>query len=116
MPNLIPQFSFQNGELSISTPTKSYGIRGWPEPRPREKLGDGDWKNCRPEFRLVKPQPEVSTPASGVITPGEDDCGPELVSRTPPPMSGRKAGAENNLVRSFRYRRFGSASTGPSRT
>lgn len=79
MSALTPQFSFQqDGELTISTPTKSYCIRGWPEPCAREKLGDGAWKNCRPEFRLVKPQPEVTASASGVITPGEDDFGLEL--------------------------------------
>lgn len=79
MERLTPQFSFQDGELTINTPTRSYRIHGWPEPCAREKLGDGIWKNCRPEFRLVKPQLEVTTSAAGVITPGEDDCGPELV-------------------------------------
>jgi len=76
---LTPQFSFQDGDLSISTPLRSYRIHGWPEPCAREKLGDGAWKNCRPEFRLVKPQLEVTNSTSGVTTPGEDDCGPELV-------------------------------------
>jgi len=74
-----PQFSFQDGELTISTPTKLYRIRGWPEPRALEKVGNGAWKNCRPEFRLIKPHSEANTSACGAITPAKDAFGPELV-------------------------------------
>ncbi len=81
METMTPQFSFQDGELTISTPTRSFRIRGWPVPQALERLGDSLWKNWRPEFRLVKPPPEAATPALEVITPDEEDCGPDAVAR-----------------------------------
>ena len=87
-----PKFSFQSGELAISTTTRLFRIRGWPEPHACEKLGGGDWKNSRPEFRLVKPQMmEINTSASGVMTPCEDSCGPDLIQTGDAPDEKRRA-------------------------
>ena len=74
---LTAHFSFHESELSIIAPTKSYRIRGWPEPRTLEKFGDSDWENCQPEFRLVKPEPEVGTSAARVVGRSEDDSDDE---------------------------------------
>ena len=81
METLTPQFSFQDGELLISTPTRSFRICGWPVPHAHERLGNGPWKNWRPEFRLVKPQPEVATTALDAILSDEADDGPDSVAR-----------------------------------
>ncbi len=78
METLTPQFSFQDGELTISTPTRSFRICGWPAPHAHERLGGGPWRNWRPEFRLVKPPPEIAATALDAITPGEGDRGPDL--------------------------------------
>jgi len=86
-----PKFCFQSGELAISTPTRLYRIRGWPEPRAFEKVRDGDWKKCQPEFRLVKPHTGVNFTASGASSPCEDSCGPDLAQTVDAPDQKRKA-------------------------
>jgi hypothetical protein len=79
----LPGFSFQNDELAISTATKSYRIRGWPEPSAKELCEDGTRREFRSEFRIVKPEAEGSESGVGHEDPTSLKREPELSRSLP---------------------------------
>jgi hypothetical protein len=90
------EFSFDGGELHVGAPDVEMKIRAWPDPRATIKIGKEDWKDFRPEFRLLKPPdsreplpPEAPGPVAGQDNPA-----------SPPPPSG--AARKNDAFAAFR--------------
>ena len=61
----MAEFGFKDSELAIKTETASYRIKAWPEPSARKLGKDGNWKEFRPEFRLIRPPIKSSGSAAG---------------------------------------------------